>query len=281
MVTTLEERASSLSENDFKELNKVDLPVQRCTDLANAQRVYDLANGCLMWVINMGWFKWDGHRWIGDELEATRVASKIGKRISTEASNQCALAACEDQKLLREGLEREAETLTKWARLSESRQRIEAARELSKTKLAIEPERLDANPMKFATANGTLNLESCELYPASKDDLITKCSPITYDQNAECPLWEKTLSEVFEHDPELVPYLQRVCGYCLTGSVKEQVMFICYGSGANGKNVTLGTVMRAMGPYAVQAARNLLMKSRNERHPTEMYREDKASALGC
>jgi putative DNA primase/helicase len=68
---------------------------------------------------------------------------------------------------------------------------------------------------------------------------------------------------------ELVRYMQRLFGYCLTGLTTEQVMFILNGSGANGKDTILGRVKKVMGDYAGLAAPSLLMASRGDRHPTE------------
>ena len=67
----------------------------------------------------------------------------------------------------------------------------------------------------------------------------------------------------------LVTYLQRVCGYALTGDVSEQALFFLHGGGANGKSVFLGTIKGLLGDYAQQAVSELLMQKHNESHPTE------------
>ena len=45
-------------------------------------------------------------------------------------------------------------------------------------------------------------------------------------------------------------YLQRVVGYVLTGSTREQVLFFLYGTGANGKSRSLSTVAGLLNDYA-------------------------------
>ena len=58
-------------------------PGEPCTDLANAGRVFNLAANNLIWVENHGWYKWDGYAWQRDDLEALRIASKLGRKISS------------------------------------------------------------------------------------------------------------------------------------------------------------------------------------------------------
>jgi putative DNA primase/helicase len=55
---------------------------------------------------------------------------------------------------------------------------------------------------------------------------------------------------VFRGDQELIQYVQRAIGYSLTGQTVEHLMFICYGSGANGKSVMLRILAEMLGGYA-------------------------------
>ncbi len=53
-------------------------------------------------------------------------------------------------------------------------------------------------------------------------------------------------------DAELVTFLQRAAGYSLTGSTREQCLFVLYGTGANGKSSLLDTLRLLLGDYAQQ-----------------------------
>ena len=55
-------------------------------------------------------------------------------------------------------------------------------------------------------------------------------------------------------DADLAAYLQRVAGYCLTGSTREHALFFCYGTGANGKGVFINTLKAVLGDYAGHSA---------------------------
>ena len=48
----------------------------------------------------------------------------------------------------------------------------------------------------------------------------------------------------------LIAYVQRAIGYSLTGSTQEQVFFLCYGAGANGKSTLSGVIAHILGDYA-------------------------------
>ena len=72
-------------------------------------------------------------------------------------------------------------------------------------------------------------------------------------------------------DAALIDYLQRVCGYCLTGSTREQCLFFLYGPGGNGKTTFVETVSGIMGDYARTAAVDTFSASNgHDRHPTEL-----------
>lgn len=113
---------------------------------------------------------------------------------------------------------------------------------------------LDADPWLFNVGNGTIDLRTGELQPHNRKDLITKLAGVDYDATAECRRWMQFLAEVFENDFELITYIQRMVGYCLTGSVREQMLFILIGKGANGKSVMLETLRKLIGDYGSDTA---------------------------
>ena len=71
-------------------------------------------------------------------------------------------------------------------------------------------------------------------------------------------------------DAELVAFLQRWCGYCLTGDIREHALVFCYGPGGNGKTVLLNTVTSILGDYAKTAAMETFVSSTFASHPTDL-----------
>lgn len=189
------------------------------------------------------WFIWDGQRWKEDDNNMIYyLAKKVSKSIYNEA------AACSDQK---DSLE-----LSKWAHESSNNSRINAMVESTKSEhdygIPIRFDSLDTDPYLFNMVNGTFDLRTIEKFPHDQITMITKLSPVEYDKNAVCPQWLAFLNRIFRNQKEkeqLISFLQRACGYSLTGDTKEQVMFFLYGSGANGKSTFIDVIQYIMGDY--------------------------------
>ena len=115
----------------------------------------------------------------------------------------------------------------------------------------------------------TIDLRTGENRPARREDYSTKCSAVAPKKMAT-PLWDSFIGRITGGDTDLAAYLQRVAGYCLTGHVKEHVLFFLFGHGANGKSVFVNTLAGIWGDYAIAAPADLCMASNFERHPTEL-----------
>jgi putative DNA primase/helicase len=108
------------------------------------------------------------------------------------------------------------------------------------------------------------------LRAARPSDYMTKITAVGPDDNCPTPLWLTFLARVTDNNEELQLYLQRMCGYCLTGSVREHAMFFLYGKGANGKGVFTQTIGAIMGDYHQAAPMETFVVSQGERHPTDL-----------
>ena len=94
----------------------------------------------------------------------------------------------------------------------------------------------------------------------------------TVGPSGDCPKWLAFLHRITGGDIDLIAYLQRVAGYCLTGDTGEQAMFFGYGVGANGKGVFLHTIGWVLGDYCKTAAIETFTETKSDRHPTELAR---------
>jgi putative DNA primase/helicase len=115
--------------------------------------------------------------------------------------------------------------------------------------------------------------------PARREDYATKMAAVAPGEDG-CPLWLGFLRRVTgdrnddekaqKRSAEMIAYLRRVAGYCLSGITREHVLFFLYGTGANGKGVFLNTLVGIWGDYATTASMETFTESRNDRHPTEL-----------
>jgi putative DNA primase/helicase len=117
----------------------------------------------------------------------------------------------------------------------------------------------------------TIDLRTGVEHEPRREDYITKVGGCTLaPEGTTCTMWLKFLDTIMGGDQELVAYLQRVCGYCLTGSIKEHAMFFLYGTGSNGKSVFIGVLRGVLGEYHTTAPIEAFTASNSTQHSTDM-----------
>lgn len=212
----------------------------RLTDWGNAEKIaYHFGNTLRYDHKRERWLIWHEPRWRLDaDGEIYRLAKLSAKNRFIEA------ASIEDTAL--------KEAVAKWAISSENKNRIEAACSLAKNILPIaDPgDKWDQHRMVLSCPNGIIDLMTGFLRAGKPEDLITMSTGVNYNPHAVCPRWEKFINEIFENNIDLINYVQKALGYSLTGDMREQVVFIGYGQGANGKSVLHTTLMNVLGDYA-------------------------------
>lgn len=227
------------------------------TDLGNAIRLVarhgTYMRYCSAWKL---WLVWDGQRWCPDRTGASVRRAKE----TVQHLYKAAWEITDDEARAK---------VVKHALKSESSGAIASMLTLAGTEpgIPVEPEQLDQDPWLLNVQNGTLDLRTGALRPATREDYITRLIRVPYDPAAACPMWEAYL-EKFQPKDEIRRFLQRAIGYGLTGSVQEQVMFFFYGKGGNGKSTFLDTFQAILGDYAREAEADLLIASNLDKHPT-------------
>lgn len=204
------------------------------------------------------WIAWDGTRWV---LDGDGAALRLAKDTVAE--------------MFQHGLAMQSEQVLSLAQDTASASKLRAMISLAAPELPVSIEDLDPNEWFLNCPNGTLDLRTGDLMEHQRHLNITKLCPTPYLPNAAAPRWEQFVSEIFV-DNDLIAFVQRLMGYCLTGDVSEQKLPIFYGSGANGKSTFLNAFLDVVGSdYCMQAMPDLLMEKKGESHPTE-----KASLFG-
>lgn len=126
----------------------------------------------------------------------------------------------------------------------------------------------DADSEVLNTPGGIVDLRSGRLINRNRD-YLTKVAAVTPADQA-VPNWLRFIGEVFTHDADVLEFVQRLCGYCLTGDRREQKLFFFWGTGANGKSTLIDLLLWLMGTYALKLPTAALMQSAVDRHPTEL-----------
>lgn len=202
----------------------------------------------LMHVHGLGWYAWDGARWVEDTGQGQRAVLHLlrmgWESARTDRDMERDVRACESAAGI-------AGVLS-----------IAAALE----RFACTVDDLDADPYLLNVANGTLDLRTFELRPHDPADRLTKITTGAWRADVDGSTWARFLASVLPDAGER-GYLQRVVGQALYGRVGEHLFPVLIGTGANGKGTFYGAVEAALGDYVRVIDPALLMASDRTRTP--------------
>jgi putative DNA primase/helicase len=201
------------------------------------------------------WLVWDGHRWDIDHTEAVmRRAKDTIRQLLAGAQNF-------DDELFKKFLSH--------IKTSLSANRLEGMLKLARSEptIPLDPAVLDSDPWLFNCANGLVHLKIGKLTPHWRSVYCAKMSPVSFDADASCPIWEAFLDRIFGSNQDVISFLQRAIGYALTGDTSEQCVFMLHGSGSNGKSTLIETIHAVMGDYSRQAEFSTFIVRRKDDGP--------------
>jgi len=125
--------------------------------------------------------------------------------------------------------------------------------------------------MLFNTPNGTVDLRTGAVREPQQSDYITKMARVS-PSDMPTPHWDQFLSEATKNNQELISYLQRVFGYCLTGETIEQTMFFCHGPTNSGKSVVTNIITHIMDEYWLNTSEGTFSSKSIDRHTQDIAR---------
>jgi putative DNA primase/helicase len=135
---------------------------------------------------------------------------------------------------------------------------------------AMTGDQWDTDTMLLGTPTGTMNLRTGMITKAKASDMIAKQTLVTPGSLPLCPRWITFLLEACGGDQSVVDFLQRWCGYCLTGHTREHALVFLHGPGGNGKSVFINVISKLMGSYAAVSPMETFVQAQGSRHPTEL-----------
>lgn len=245
-------------------------------DISNGRRFADRYRKCLLYCSAVSsWYAWDGMRWVpGADSQALQAAKVVAEEITNET-----FRALRD-----DPTEQHKRQNNQALNVHRNIKRLEAMLAAARTEpgMAVDsPSAFDAEPWFLGVRNGIVNLRSGQLLAPDPAQGISKQAGTVFDADATCPRWIAFLEGVFEGDAEMIAFMQRVAGYCLTGHVYEEKLFFLFGHGRNGKSVFCTVLEAALGDYVVSVSSALLTKgsgSEGERYIARLAGARMASA---
>lgn len=144
----------------------------------------------------------------------------------------------------------EANAYKEFAIKRRSSANINATLKESHPMLEIDFNKLDADAFLLCTPNATYELRKgvAGAREHRPDDFITKTTNFSPSLKGKA-LWEESLTKIFG-DPELIEYVQMICGLAAIGKVYVEALIIAYGDGGNGKSTFWNSISRVLGTYS-------------------------------
>jgi len=250
------------------------------------------------------WFRWCGHHWAIDKgdfhhaaveavaLKYQEQADSVSERIAelreeleTEDAKASNCKAADDQ----EGRIRANKAAEKLSanikRLTDKRKSLyrrvdrlrslrgaknclEYAHKIGKDGLFIYGDEVDQKPMLLPCANGVIDLETGELVNGRPEDYLVRAIPVAYQGiDTPAPIWEQMIYEIHNEDQELVDFVHRFLGSCITGIDTDQVYACFIGEGANGKGTMFEVLREILGELSWSINSELLLDSKIAKSP--------------
>lgn len=224
------------------------------TDLGNARRFIDLTDGRAYWCADtQNWHVYDSKRWV-ETLSGGPIAEikhKVLKLLTHQLKNI-----------------KDADVKECYAKHINSTQNIKgynAMDSIAKNEphMAKCLDDFDQNDYLLNVQNGIINLIDGALSDHNHLAMLSKISPVVYDDKADAPKFHQFMQDIFEGDADTIEFMQRWLGMQLTGDTKERKIAILYGNGSNGKSTLCNAISYVMGDYALTSDYEALMNSVN------------------
>lgn len=234
-------------------VNKMVTSEFELNDTGNAHRFVEKFGDIIRYnVDNKSWMIWNGKHWQTDIYNNIKNFAELV--IEDMKQQALIMEDTQEKKAILSNIKRTLSSAGKVAMLKEA-EHLDG--------IPCTNNDFDANPFLFNCASGVINLKTGIINSHDKNLMLSKYSP--YEISNEKPTrWLQFLKEVFNDDEELINYVHKILGYSMTGSTKEQCMFMFLGDGANGKSVLLEVINEVMGSYGATSNSEILLEKRNQ-----------------
>ena len=132
-------------------------------------------------------------------------------------------------------------------------------------------EKLDCNINLIGFENGIYDLEQGQFREGRPDDYITLSTGNDYHKWSEKNPYHKSIIKFFEQvlpNKNIREYFINVLASCLTGSTKDEKLYILNGSGSNGKSLTTDLMYMALGDYYMSCPISMISRKRGQSNET-------------
>lgn len=240
----------------FNKEEKKEYPSHTTDDTGNALRFLDRYGDIVRYSYNRKkFYVYNGSYWEVDERGQIRVL--IDKTINDMKNEKILIADGVDEEEAYEAFYKHIKN----SRNNTSKKRME---DELKHHIPISPDEFNPDDMLLNTQNGYVSLATGEQFNPDKNKMFSMIADTELTETQSPDAWIDFLNDIFNYDQEVISFVQRAIGYSLTGSTREQVMFILHGKGRNGKSLFIETIRSILGSYTDNIQAKTLMVKRGE-----------------
>lgn len=241
------------------------LPMHTLDDTGNAERMKDYCGDIFRYnYTDKRWMYYKGGVWVYDDCGAIfSAADVILERMKIEMKSWAEHEGGSMLQDYQKHMKKTRSNATKTAMVKEFQHIV-----------PISPADLDTHKTLVNTQNGIVDLDTCSTVPHSPKMYMTKMLGTSMPVTPKRPvLWLRFLDDIFGDDKELIRYIQKSVGYCLSGLTTEQCVFFLYGNGRNGKSTFLEIIRAILGEYATNIQpESIMVKNNNNSANTDIAR---------
>lgn len=239
-----------------QEVEKKEYPPRSYDDTGNAERFLDRFGDVVRYSYNRKrFYVYNGINWEIDERGLVRTL--IDQTVN-DMKNEKVLTS--------EDVDEEDAILNLQKHIKNSRSNAAKNRMEDEIKhhIPVTFEDFDRDDMLINTPNGYLDLTSGEQREEDKTKMFSYVTNTEMTDTAQPDTWIDFLNDIFNNDQDLIRFIQKSIGYSMTGSTREQVMFILHGKGRNGKSIFIETVRELLGTYSDNIQAKTIMVKRGD-----------------
>jgi putative DNA primase/helicase len=229
----------------------------RFTDARLAETLANEAlDGAYVWADGLGWLLFSGSVW-----------RPVHEVVPLETVRQWALGSFAEAVARLKLDDRGAAAVVDGWRTMLSASRAATVLKAARGIVIHHVDEFDADADHLNTRSGYLDLSTGVARPVGETEYPMHITGAHFDPEARSEVWEDFLARILPNE-HVRQFVQRLVGYSLIGEVREHVMPIFTGEGANGKGTLRDALLAALGDYALEVDPELLMVRHNARHAT-------------
>ena len=250
------------------------------TDVSQADKLRELCEGEVLFTPQTSFLMYRSGVWEDGEKQFQGEAQRLTRLQLKEAAGQVRMAQEKHNELVEAqapGVEikaaetalKSAEAYRNYALQRQATSKIKASMTESIPGVLVDFKNLDADPFILNTPAGEVDLRSGELLPSDPAHFCTKQTAVSPGNDGK-QKFADFLDALTGADPDLMEYLQLICGMAAIGKVFQEHLIIAVGSGGNGKSTFFNLIFRVFGSYAGMISSSYFVTGNRENNKAEL-----------